>query len=72
MPKFEVYATKREHITKTLHLHAVIEADSLEEAELYADEEMLTEDFGIQEVESEMTNTDFTLGDVIEIEVANA
>lgn len=54
MPKYRVYALT------TTQLETEIEADSLEEAEQYADYELITGDF-------DATNTDFTLGLVIEV-----
>jgi hypothetical protein len=54
MPKYRVYALT------TTQLETEIEADSLEEAEKYADYELITGDF-------DAMNTDFTLGLVIEV-----
>jgi hypothetical protein len=53
MPKYRVYATT------TTQLETEIEADSLEEAEKYADDELITGDF-------DALNTDFHLDLVIE------
>jgi hypothetical protein len=54
MPKYRVYALT------TTQLETEIEADSLEEAEKYADYELITGDF-------DAMNTDFTLGLVVEV-----
>lgn len=53
MPKYRVYATT------TTQLETEIEADSLEEAEKYADDELITGDF-------DALNTDFHLDLIIE------
>ena len=54
MPKFTVYAT----VTQDLQVE--IEADSLEEAQRLADQDLITEDF-------ECFTQEFTLGEVVEV-----
>lgn len=54
MPKFIVYATV------TQDLQAEIEADSLEEAQRLADQDLITGDF-------EQVTGEFTLGEILEI-----
>lgn len=54
MPKYRVHAVKR------IYLTTVIEANSLEEAEKFADYELITDDFAEE-------NTDFTLEPVVEL-----
>lgn len=55
MPKFTVYAT----VTQDLKVE--IEADSLEEAQEIADQDLITEDF-------EAVHAVFTLGEVVEVQ----
>jgi hypothetical protein len=54
MKKYKVYATK------TIHLEAIVEAKSQEEAEKFADYELITDDFTEE-------NTEFLLGPVVEL-----